>query len=180
MRPMSPYRSTEPGAPVRAEAVAGEQHAHALADDPDTEGPHERDGQRRPHRGLEEQAHADEELDQCEERVPHRDVGRHEVPDVRDEVAQDEGLPAGVGQYERVHEAAAEHEGLKLQGGIDDPEQAQNDLEHALGADGEGEAAVLSCFLVQCVPAALHALLYATGGLSDGCVRPAYGVFQSS
>ena len=65
---------------------------------------------------------ADEELDQREERVPHRDVGRHEVPDVRDEVAEDEGLPAGVGQDVGLDEAAAEHEGLELQGGIEDPE----------------------------------------------------------
>ena len=111
---------------------AGEEHAQALADDPDAEHPGERHGQRGAHRAPEEQADADEELDQREERVPHRDVGRHEVPDVGDEVAEDEGLPAGVGQDDGLHEAAAEHEGLELQRGIEDPEEAEDDLQGPL------------------------------------------------
>ena len=154
---------------------AGEEHAQALADDPDAERPDERDGQRRAHRAPEQQADADEELDQREERVPHRDVGRDEVPDVRDEVAEDEGLPAGVGQDEVLDEALAEHEGLELQGRIEDPEQAEDDLERPLRADGEREAALLAPSGSSCLRArvAVHALLYATGGPPDCRVRAA-------
>ena len=74
----------------------------------------------------------------------------------------DEGLAAGVGQDARVDEAPAEHEGLELQGGVEDPEQAEDDLQRALGADGEGEArraAVPRRASVLRAPVAVHALV---------------------
>ena len=88
-----------------------------------------------------------------------------------DEIAQDEGLPAGVGQDVVLHEAVAEHEGLELQRGIEDPEQAEDDLQDPLGADGQREAAVLLRLLVVGARVAVHALLYATGGPVDRRVR---------
>ena len=124
-----------------APAVPVEDHAQPLAEDPNPGGPGERQDQGRLDRRAVEQAHADEELDQREEGVPHRDVGGDEVPDVGDEVADDEGLALGVGQDVGLDEAAAEHERLELQGGIEDPEEAQDDLQDALGRDGQGEAA---------------------------------------
>ena len=71
----------------------GQEHPQSLAEDPHPERPGERDGQRRADRRPEEQADPDEELDQREEGVPHRDVGGDEVPDVGDEVGDDEGWP---------------------------------------------------------------------------------------
>ena len=72
---------------------------------------------------------------------------------------QDERLPAGAAQDVVLHEAAAEHEGLELQGRIEDPEEAEDDLQGPLGADGEGEAAVLRRRLrhspSSCVPRSL-------------------------
>ena len=146
--------STEPGAPVSALAVPVRSMPMPSPMTQTPSDPDERHGQRGAHRAPEEQADADEELDQREERVPHRDVGRQEVPDVGDEVAEDEGLPAGVGQDVGVDEAPAEHEGLELQGGVEDPEQAEDDLEDPLGADGEREAAVLAPLVRSRAPAA--------------------------
>ncbi len=152
IRPMRPYSEHRPRGARERRGVAGEEHAQALADDPDAEHPGERHRQRGAHRALVEQADADEELDEREERVPHHDVGRHEVPDVGDEVAEDERLAAGVAQNVGLHEAAAEHEGLELQGGIEDPEEAENDLQGPLRPEREGEAAVLLHLLVLLCP----------------------------
>ena len=49
-----------------------------------------RDDQGRAHRAPEEQTDTDEQLDQGEEGVPDGDVGRQEVADVGDEVADHE------------------------------------------------------------------------------------------
>ena len=179
MRPRSPYISTDPGAPVSAVAVPVRSMPRPS---PMTQTPRTQTNdtaERGAHRAPEQQAHPDEELDQREERVPHRDVGRHEVPDVGDEVAEDEGLPAGVGQDVVLDEAPAEHEGLELQGRIEDPEQAEDDLEHPLGADGEREAAApapsgpsasLPCPVSSIVPCPVSTL----PAIPPGCpVRPA-------
>ncbi len=56
------------------------------------------------------------------------------MPDVGDEVADDEGLALGVGEDERVDEALPEHVGLELEGGVEDPEEAEDYLERALRA----------------------------------------------
>ena len=48
------------------------------------------------------------------------------------------GWPDGVG-LENADEALAEHERLELQGRIEQPEEAEDDLEHPLGAHDEGE-----------------------------------------
>ena len=153
---------------------AREEHAQALADHPDPGQPEEGNDEGGAHGAPEQQADPDEELDQREEGVPDRDVGRHEVPDVCDEVPEDEGLPAGVGQDVVLDEALAEHEGLELQGGVEDPEQAQSDLEPPLRADGQREAAVVVVvFVLLRAPIGAHALVYATGGVGDGRVRAA-------
>ena len=82
------------------------------------------------------------------------------------------GWPLALGRMNEFDEAAAEHERLELQGGVEDPEQAQDDLEHPLGADGQREAARR-----RPAPGSsrslVHALTYATGGLRDGRVRAA-------
>ena len=111
---------------------SGENHAEALPEEPHPEGPGERHGQGGTHRRPVEEPQADGELNQREERVPDRDVRREEVPDVGDEVADDERLPLGVGQDVGLHEAAPEHEGLELQGGVEHPEQPQDDLQRPL------------------------------------------------
>ncbi len=91
---------------------------------------------------------------------------------MRDEVTEDERLATGIAQDVVLDEASTEHEGLELQCGVEDPEQAENDLERPLRADGEREAAgrVLVVILVR-ARVAVHALLYATGAPQDGSVR---------
>jgi hypothetical protein len=76
-----------------------------------------------------------------EEGVPHRDVRPQEVRDVGDEVAHDEGLAARI-VLEEGDEALAEHEGLELEGGIEDPEATEDDLERPLGVDDRGEVSL--------------------------------------
>ncbi len=172
--PEQPVHEDRAGRSRQRTRGAGEEHAHALADDPDPESPDEGHGERRLDRVAEEETDADEELDQREERVPDRDVRSQEVPDMGDEVTQHEGLALRVGQDEARDEAPAEHEGLELQGRVEDPEQAEDDLEDALGADGEREAADLAGrrALVRRLECrrCVHAPLYATGGVRDGIV----------
>ena len=72
-------------------------------------------------------------------------------------------------QDERVDEAAAEHEGLELQGRIEDPEQAEGDLEHPLGPDRRRETARPG--RVRVLALVCHVRSYATGGPPDGGVR---------
>ncbi len=62
---------------------------------------------------------------------------------------------------------------MELQGGIEDPEEAEDDLQGPLGPDGEGEPAVLrlALFLALRAPVGVHALLYAIGGPVDASVR---------
>ncbi len=64
------------------------------------------------------------------------------MPDVGDEVADDERLAGGVGEDERVDEALAEHVRLELEGRIEDPEEAEDDLEGALGAQDRGDVPI--------------------------------------
>ena len=48
-------------------------------------------------------------------------------------------LALGVGQDEGADETPPEHEGLELQGGVEDPEEAEHHLQDALAPDGERE-----------------------------------------
>ena len=50
------------------------------------------------------------------------------------------GCPLALARMMCLDEAAAEHEGLELQGRIEDPEQAEDDLEHPLGLKTGGRA----------------------------------------
>ena len=79
IRPISPYRNTEPGAPVRADGRSGEDQAEAFPEEPDAEGPEERDGQGGPHGPPEQQSQSDRHLDEREEGVPDGDMRPDEV-----------------------------------------------------------------------------------------------------
>ena len=82
-----------------------------------------------------------------------RDVGGEEVADVGDEGSDERRLPAGAAQDHRRDEAPAEHVGLELQGGVEDPEQPEARSAGARWrADGEREAAVRSVALVRPCP----------------------------
>ena len=57
----------------------------------------------------------------------------------------DVGLVLGVVQQVGRGEATAEHEGLELETGVEEPEQSQNDLEHAAVSGRGGSPCVGSC-----------------------------------
>ncbi len=108
---------------------AGEHAAQALAEPPDPDRPGDRGGQRGPHRRAPEQAEGDEELDGGEQCVPQPDVVRHDVigPEHR---PADHRRVAGCSRLEHVHnEAPREHGGLELQGGVEQPDEPEGDLQ---------------------------------------------------
>ena len=170
MRPSSPYMSTDPGAPVSALAVPVRSMPmpSPMTQTPSTQ--------------TNDTASAGRTVRRKSRPTPMKSwisakkvfhtatSGATKFPMWVMRSPRTKGCPWRWAGCTSLDEAPAEHEGLELQGGVEDPEQAEDDLEHPLGADGEWEAAVRRLVL-SCPGTFVHALTYATGGPPDGLVR---------
>jgi hypothetical protein len=134
------------GRPGDQACVAARQPGEALAEVPHSQRPGDRDRERRPGGAGRQQPDPDQELDWDERRVPRdrmgRDDGRGPVDRVRDEPR----LPLSSGGDHLRREAAREHEGLRLERTVEQPERPERDPEVAsrdarAGGDGPDDLA---------------------------------------
>ena len=100
-----------------------EDQAEALPEEPDPEGPEERQGERGSHGPAEQQSQPDGHLNEGKEGVPDGDMGPHEVAHVGDDPTDHIGLVLGVVQQVGRGEVVAEHVRLELQARVEKPKQ---------------------------------------------------------